>query len=168
MVMMGLRLSEATLVTAISSSADIAALPQGKEFHWFSWRHRFASNDKVKTSLVDMYAKCGSVKVERNLFEQLKEKRVVSWYVMITEYAMHGHATGALDLFEKMRDETQPDLITFVGVLSSCSHVGLLDEGRMFFESMVKDYRIDPTVQHYTCIVDLLAILAYYMKLSIS
>ncbi|TXG69002.1 hypothetical protein EZV62_003937 [Acer yangbiense] len=156
MVMMGLRPSEATLVTAISASADIAALPQGRELHGFSWRQRFASNDKVKTSLIDMYAKCGSVKVARNLFEQLKEKRVVSWNAMITGYAMHGHATEALDLFEKMRNETQPDHITFVGVLSACSHGGLLDEGRMFFESMVKDYRIDPTVQHYTCIVDLL------------
>ncbi|KAK2654798.1 hypothetical protein Ddye_014654 [Dipteronia dyeriana] len=156
MVMMGLRPSEATLVTAISASADIAALPQGRELHGFSWRHRFASNDKVKTSLVDMYAKCGSVKVAMNMFEQLKEKRVVSWNAMITGYAMHGHATEALDLFEKMQNETQPDHITFVGVLSACSHGGLLDEGRMFFESMVKDYRIDPTVQHYTCIVDLL------------
>ncbi|KAL5756057.1 hypothetical protein ACOSQ2_020803 [Xanthoceras sorbifolium] len=156
MVLTGLRPSEATLVTAVSASADIAALPQGRELHGFSWRHRFASNDKVKTSLVDMYAKCGSVKVARNLFEQLREKRVVSWNAIITGYAMHGHATEALNLFEKMKNEAQPDHITFVGVLSACSHGGLLDEGRMFFESMVRDYCIEPTVQHYTCMVDLL------------
>ncbi|KAK1578758.1 hypothetical protein Q3G72_032931 [Acer saccharum] len=80
--MMGLRPSEVTLVTAISASSDIAALLQGRELHGFSWRHRFALNDKVKTSLVDMYAKCGRVKVARDLLEQLKEKRVVSWNVM--------------------------------------------------------------------------------------
>ncbi|XP_044495940.1 pentatricopeptide repeat-containing protein At4g21065-like [Mangifera indica] len=156
MVLAGFSPSEATLVTAISASADTAALPQGRELHGFSWRHKFASNDKVKTALVDMYAKCGSVRVARNLFERLREKRVVSWNAMITGYAMHGHATEALELFEEMKNETRPDHITFVGVLSSCSHSGLLDEGRNYFESMVRDYHIDPTVQHYTCMVDLL------------
>ncbi|KAH9714309.1 DYW deaminase domain-containing protein [Citrus sinensis] len=156
MILTGLKPSEATLVTVISASTDIAALPQGRELHGFSWRHRFELNVKVKTALVDMYAKCGLVKVARNLFEQLGEKRVVSWNAMITGYAMHGHSTKALDLFEKMKDEVQPDHITFVGVLSACSRGGLFDEGRMFFESMVRDYHIDPSVQHYTCMVDLL------------
>ena len=156
MALAGLRPTEATLVTVISASADIAALPQGKELHGFSWKHGFESNDKVKTALVDMYAKCGSVKVARNLFERLKEKRVVSWNAIITGYAMHGHANEALDLFEEMKEKSLPDHITFVGVLAACSHGGLLDEGWMFFESMVRDYRIVPTIQHYTCMVDLL------------
>lgn len=156
MALAGLRPTEATLVTVISASADIAALPLGKELHGFSWRHGFEFNDKVKTALVDMYAKCGSVKVARNLFERLKEKRVVSWNAIITGYAMHGHATEALDLFEEMKERSLPDHITFVGVLAACSHGGLLDEGRTFFESMVRDYRIVPTIQHYTCMVDLL------------
>lgn len=156
MALAGLRPTEATLVTVISASADIAALPQGMELHGFSWRHGFESNDKVKTALVDMYAKCGSVQIARNLFERLKEKRVVSWNAMITGYAMHGHATEALVLFEGMKEKALPDHITFVGVLAACSHGGLLDEGWMFFESMERDYRIDPTVQHYTCMVDLL------------
>lgn len=156
MALAGLRPTEATLVTVISASADIAALPQGKELHGFSWKHGFESNDKVKTALVDMYAKCGSVKVARNLFEQLKEKRVVSWNAIITGYAMHGHANEALDLFEEMKEKSLPDHITFVGVLAACSHGGLLDEGWIFFESMVRDYHIVPTIQHYTCMVDLL------------
>lgn len=156
MALAGLRPTEATLVTVISASADIAALPQGKELHGFSWKHGFESNDKVKTALVDMYAKCGSVKVARNLFERLKEKRVVSWNAIITGYAMHGHANEALDLFEEMKEKSLPDHITFVGVLAACSHGGLLDEGWIFFESMVRDYHIVPTIQHYTCMVDLL------------
>ncbi|XP_061359347.1 pentatricopeptide repeat-containing protein At4g21065-like [Gastrolobium bilobum] len=152
----GVRPTEATLVTVISSSADIACLPQGREIHGFGWRHGFQSNDKVKTALIDMYAKCGSVKVARILFERLREKRVVSWNAIITGYAMHGLAIEALDLFEKMRKEAQPDLITFVGVLAACSRGRLLDEGRAFYNIMVRDYCINPTVQHYTCMVDLL------------
>ncbi|XP_070054715.1 pentatricopeptide repeat-containing protein At4g21065-like [Nicotiana tomentosiformis] len=152
----GVRPTEATLVTAISASADVAALRQGRELHGYSWRQGFDSLDKVKTALVDMYAKSGSVNVARILFEALEEKRVVSWNAMITGYAMHGHANAALSLFNQMVDKAQPDHITFVGVLSACNHGGLLNEGKMYFDSMVKDYGIEPTIQHITCMVDLL------------
>ncbi|QHN77820.1 Golgin candidate [Arachis hypogaea] len=156
MVVTGVRPTEATLVTVISSSADIACLPHGKEIHGLAWRHGFQSNDKVKTALIDMYAKCGSVRVARALFEMLREKRVVSWNAIITGYAMHGLAKEALELFEVMRKEARPDLITFVGVLAACSRGRLLDEGQVFYDMMVRDYGINPTVQHYTCMVDLL------------
>lgn len=156
MALKDLRPTEATLVTVISASADIAALPPGKELHGFSLRLGFESNDRVKTALVDMYVKTGSVKVARTLFERLGVKRVVSWNAMITGYAMHGHAAEALNLFEEMKREALPDHITFVGVLGACSHGGLLNEGQKFFELMVREYHIDPTVQHYTCMIDLL------------
>lgn len=156
MALAGVRPTVATLVTAISSSADVAALPQGRELHAFSWRHGFEIQDKVKTALVDMYAKSGSVKVARNLFERLADKRIVSWNAIITGYAMHGHTGEALELFNQMVGEARPDHITFVGVLSACRHGRLIDEGRKFFESMSRDYKIEPTVQHYTCMVDLL------------
>ncbi|XP_052183174.1 pentatricopeptide repeat-containing protein At4g21065-like [Diospyros lotus] len=156
MASVGVRPTVATLVTAISASADIAALPQGRELHGYSWRHGFEIQDKVKTAFVDMYAKSGSLKVARTLFERLVEKRIVSWNAMITGYAMHCHTAEALDLFEEMVREARPDHITFVGVLSACNHGGLLDEGRKYFEAMIRDYQIEPTVQHYTCMVDLL------------
>ncbi|WOL11625.1 hypothetical protein Cni_G20389 [Canna indica] len=148
----------ATLVTVISASADSAALPRGREIHGLSWRHGFSAQDKVKTALVDMYAKSGCVKVARVLFEQLVEKRIVSWNSMICGYGMHGHAEDALALFDQMREEGQvpPDHITFVGALSACNHGGLVEEGRSFFDSMVNNYGIPPRVQHYTCMIDLL------------
>ncbi|KAI3458362.1 hypothetical protein Pfo_015025 [Paulownia fortunei] len=156
MALSDFRPTEATLVTAIAASADSAAIIQGRELHGYSWRLRFENNDKVKTGLVDMYAKSGNVKAARLLFEELMEKRLVSWNAMITGYAMHGHAYEALDLFKKMAEKVQPDHITFVGVLSACNHGGLLDKGQMYFDSMIRDYCIEPTVQHYTCMVDLL------------
>ncbi|CAD5165903.1 unnamed protein product [Musa acuminata subsp. malaccensis] len=158
MVARGFTPTLATLVTVISASADAAALPRGREIHGLSWRRGFDSQDKVKTALVDMYAKSGWVKVARVLFEQLAEKRIVSWNSMICGYGMHGHADEALALFDRMRDEDQvlPDHITFVGLLSACNHGGLVDEGRSFFNSMLSDYRIPPAVQHYTCMIDLL------------
>ncbi|KAJ0785197.1 putative tetratricopeptide-like helical domain superfamily, DYW domain-containing protein [Helianthus annuus] len=156
MALCKMRPTVATLVTAISSAADTAALPQGRELHAYSWRQGFEVQDKVKTALVDMYAKSGSVKVARNLFNMLMEKRVVSWNAMITGYAMHGYATEALALFNKMTCETQPDHITFVGVLSACNHGGLLNKGKELFDLMIREYNIKPTVQHYSSMVDLI------------
>lgn len=156
MAFAGLRPTVPTLVTALAAGADIAALPKGKELHGYGWRLGFESQDKVNTALVDMYAKCGSVKVARDLFERLVEKRVVSWNAMINGYARHGHANEALDLFKQMVGVAQPDHVTFVGVLSACNHGALLDEGRRAFYSMTRDYHIEPTVQHYTCMIDLL------------
>ncbi|KAL5997605.1 hypothetical protein ACLOJK_008535 [Asimina triloba] len=156
MAKVGLRPTVATLVTVTASSSDVALLAQGREIHGFSWRLGFDSQDKVKTALIDMYAKSGWVRVARSLFECLIEKRVISWNAMITGYAMHGHASEALALFENMTKEAEPDHITFVGVLSACSHGGLMDEGWWYFNLMVTHYSIKPTVQHYTCMVDLL------------
>ncbi|KAL4559981.1 hypothetical protein LXL04_032129 [Taraxacum kok-saghyz] len=145
-----------TLVTTISAAAAMAALPQGRQLHGYSWRQGFCFQDKVNTALVDMYAKSGSVKVAKNLFDKLIEKRLVSWNTMISGYAKHSHTTEALNLFEKMTQETEPDHITFVGVLSACNHGGLLQKGKEYFESMIHNYKIKPTVQHYSSIIDLI------------
>lgn len=155
----GVRPTVPTLVTAISASADTSALPKGRELHGYGWRLGFESQDKVNTALVDMYAKCGWLKVARDIFERLEDKkRVVSWNSMINGYARHGHANEALDLFKQMVEieNARPDHITFVSVLSACNHGALLDEGRRIFYSMTRDYHIEPTVQHYTCLIDLL------------
>ncbi|XP_039125759.1 LOW QUALITY PROTEIN: pentatricopeptide repeat-containing protein At3g46790, chloroplastic-like [Dioscorea cayenensis subsp. rotundata] len=148
----------ATLVTVVSASADVAALPRGREIHGYSWRRGFEAQDKVKTALIDMYAKSGWLKIARTLFEQLAERRLVSWNAMIAGYAMHGHANEAFALFDRMKQEAVvvPDHITFVGVLSACSHGGLMDQGWKFFNSMQGDYSLKPLPQHYTCMIDLL------------
>ncbi|KAL8508951.1 hypothetical protein ACS0TY_016230 [Phlomoides rotata] len=156
MGLLDFRPTEATLVTAISASADSAATIHGRELHGYSLRLGFEFNDKVKTGLVDMYAKCGNVRAARILFEDLIEKRLISWNAMISGYAMHGHTLEALDLFKQMAGKVQPDHITFVGVLSACKHGGLLNEGQMYFDSMITDYRIEPRIEHYTSMVDLL------------
>ncbi|WVZ79987.1 hypothetical protein U9M48_027507 [Paspalum notatum var. saurae] len=148
----------ATLVSTISAAADVAALPRGRELHGYGWRTGFGLQDKLKTSLLDMYAKCGLVRVARALFEQLVQRELISWNAMICGYGMHGHADFALQLFSDMRSEAHvmPDNVTFVGVLSACNHGGMVKEAKEFFDLMVTFYSIKPTVQHYTCLVDVL------------
>ena len=85
------------------------------------------------------------------------ERDVVSWSSMIAGYAMHGHAEDALRIFNKMQGVgARPDYITYIGVLTSCSHAGLIDERNQYIEQMSRDYGIKPRVEHYSCLDDLL------------
>lgn len=90
-------------------------------------------------------------------FDIITERDVVAWTAMIVGHAQHGEGDKALELFEQMQSEgIKPNHITFVGVLSACSHVGLINEGWQYFEFMNRDHSIVPTVDHYACMVDIL------------
>jgi pentatricopeptide repeat protein len=146
-----------TMASVLPSFAHLAALQQGKWIHGYIIRCGFESDIVVATALVDMYAKCGSIDNARQLFDEISDKNVVSWNTMIAAYGMHGYGEEALALFDVMQPEgMQPDHITFICVLSACSHAGLVDEGWQYFDCMSRDYGITPRVDHYACIVDLL------------
>ncbi|KAI5557688.1 hypothetical protein BDE02_18G120300 [Populus trichocarpa] len=107
-----------------------------------------------------MYAKCGSLDDALRVFERMPKKNEVSWNAMISALAIHGQALEALSLFRGMskdNDTVQPNDITFIGVLSTCVHAGLVDEGRQLFESMKLLFGLVPKVKHYSCMVDLCA-----------
>lgn len=113
-------------------------------------------NVYVGTSVVDMYSKCGRVEMAWKAFRKIKEKNILSWSAMITGYGMHGHGQEALEVFNEMRRSGQkPNYITFISVLAACSHTGLLDEGRHWYNAMEKEFGIEPGVEHYGCMVDL-------------
>lgn len=114
-------------------------------------------NVYVGTSVVDMYSKCGRVEMARRAFQRIKEKNVLSWSAMISGYGMHGYGQEALDVFSEMRKSgLKPNYITFISVLAACSHAGLLNEGRHWYNAMRKEFGIEPGVEHYGCMVDLL------------
>ncbi|XP_059077803.1 pentatricopeptide repeat-containing protein At2g13600 [Cryptomeria japonica] len=111
----------------------------------------------VGSALVDMYSKCGDLENAYKIFGKLRERDVVSWTSMIGGLAQHGRGMEALQLFQQMLQAgLKPNAITFVGVLSACSHSGLVDEGLHYFDIMSKEYGITPRKEHYSCLVDLL------------
>lgn len=117
----------------------------------------FSSNIRLVTSLIDMYAKCGSIERAVNVFKATPKKDLLCYSTMIQAFANHGLSQEALVLFNKMQSESmEPDAITFLGVLSACNHGGLLAEGRKYFTQMMEEYRIQPSERHYACMVDLL------------
>ncbi|CAN0887679.1 Pentatricopeptide repeat-containing protein At2g34400 [Linum grandiflorum] len=105
-----------------------------------------------------MYAKCGQLDCARKVFDEIPQRDLVSWNSMISGYAQMGSARKAMRLFLDMRDlGIDPNEITFVAVLSACVHGGLVDEGRQLFEMMKPSFGVVPTIEHFSCMVDLLA-----------
>ncbi|XP_008789295.2 pentatricopeptide repeat-containing protein At4g33170 [Phoenix dactylifera] len=148
---------EFTLASLIKACSCLAASEQGKQIHANAIKLECASDAFVGTSIMDMYARCGSVEDSYNLFKRMDVKSIASWNAMVLGFAQHGNGRKALDLFKSMRSEgIQPDKITFIGVLSACSHSGLVSEAYGYFDSMRADYGMEPDIEHYSCLVDVL------------
>eukprot|EP01018_Ginkgo_biloba_P025162 Gb_40121 [translate_table: standard] len=153
----GVKPNSKTFASVLSACADLAALEQGMEIHEEVIQSGLRANIIVGNALLDMYAKCGSIVKASNLFDTMPQRDVVSWNAMIAGYAMHGCGREALKIFGKMQcSGTNPDHLTFLGVLSACCHSGLVDEGWQYFKCMSQDYGITPSMEHYVSMVDLL------------
>ncbi|KAK1281305.1 Pentatricopeptide repeat-containing protein [Acorus gramineus] len=154
----GLRPNDVTLVSVLSACAHLGALELGRWVDCFVKRSGMYLNVVLGNALCDMYAKCGCIDEAKKIFDALHERDVVSWSIIISGLAMHGHAGEALVFFARMSEiGVRPNDITFMGLLSACTHAGLVDEGRKFFYLMKNKYNIDPKIEHYGCFVDLLS-----------
>ncbi|XP_058095319.1 pentatricopeptide repeat-containing protein At2g33680-like [Magnolia sinica] len=149
--------NDSILSSCLSACSSLVALDMGKQIHARTIKTGFESHLHVSCGIIDMYCKCGSIEDARKFFDKMGGHNVVSWTAMVSGYAHHGFGKDALELFDKMKEVgVEPDSITFVGVLSACSHVGFVKEGWHHFESMKNDYDLDATLNHYACMVDLL------------
>ncbi|KAL8042287.1 hypothetical protein ABFX02_09G041300 [Erythranthe guttata] len=154
----GLRPNEVTVVAVLAACADIGTLDLGTRIHEYSDKSGFKKNIHISNTLIDMYIKCGCLDAAYRVFEGMKERTIFSWSAMIQGLAIHGKANEALELFfEMIQTGMKPNGVTFIGLLNACSHMGLINEGREFFSSMTRDYRIVPSIEHYGCMVDLLS-----------
>ncbi|CAH1443712.1 unnamed protein product [Lactuca virosa] len=158
--MMDLQLSpnESILVMVLSACAQLGLIEKGRMIHSTIDSLNFPMTIHIQTGLIDMYAKCGYIDKARNLFNKMAIKDLSSWNVMICGLAIHGLAMEAIDLFEKFLTKgLTPVNVTFIGVLSACSKAGLVDKGCHYFKLMMEKYNIDPEMEHYGCMVDLLS-----------
>ncbi|CAD5174922.1 unnamed protein product [Musa acuminata subsp. malaccensis] len=154
----GLEPTDVTMLSVLSSCALLGALELGKWIHEYVRKNGFGSFVKVNTALIDMYAKCGSLEDAIGVFGDMGSKDTQAWSAMIVAYAIHGHGSKAISLFEEMLKEgIKPDGITFLGVLYACSHSGKVEEGLGYFRTMRGRHGVIPGIKHYGCVVDLLA-----------
>ncbi|KAJ7538130.1 hypothetical protein O6H91_11G035300 [Diphasiastrum complanatum] len=150
-------LDSTAFVCVLNACANVAALEVGKLTHAQIIQKGYELDTAIGNCLVDMYAKCGSIEDAFRVFENMSTRDVVSWNTMIAGYAMHGLGKEACCIFEQMKEkDARMDSVTFVGLLSACSHAGRFDEGHYYFECLSSLHGILATVEHYNCMVDLL------------
>ncbi|KAK4487573.1 hypothetical protein RD792_005779 [Penstemon davidsonii] len=142
----------------LSACTRLGALGRGDWIFEYIRSRAIEIDPKLATTIIDMYCKCGCLEKAFEVFNGLPNKGISSWNCMIGGLAMHGQGKAAIELLKKMEDESvmAPDYVTFVNVLSSCAHSGLVEEGRYYFVYMTETYGIAPGMEHYGCLVDLL------------
>ncbi|KAL4204998.1 hypothetical protein AMTRI_Chr01g112490 [Amborella trichopoda] len=149
--------NEAILVSVLSACAHLGALEQGRWVHVCIERNKVLLSVNLGTSLINMYSRCGYIDGAVIVFDQMPQRNVLTWTSLIMGLAVNGLCNRALVLFEEMLDVgLRPDSITFIGVLTACSHGGLVNEAQHQFDRMMREFRIVPKIEHYGCMVDVL------------
>ncbi|GAV78345.1 PPR domain-containing protein/PPR_2 domain-containing protein [Cephalotus follicularis] len=153
----GIEPDEISMVSVLPACAQLGALEVGKWIHMYCERNGSLRKTFICNALMEMYSKCGCINDAKQLFDQMSDRDVISWSTMIGGLGNHGRADEAIQLFQQMqRANVEPNGITFLGLFSACVHAGLCNEGLKYFDFMRKDYKIEPEVEHYGCLVDLL------------
>lgn len=143
--------------SAVCACAALATLIEGNQLHAMTCKSGLGSNIYVASSLIDMYAKCGCIREAYLVFQGVKVRSIVLWNAMISGFARHACALEAMILFEKMQQRGFfPDDVTYVSVLNACSHMGLHEEGQKYFDLMITQHNLSPSVLHYSCMIDIL------------
>ncbi|XP_028764348.1 pentatricopeptide repeat-containing protein At1g08070, chloroplastic-like [Neltuma alba] len=149
--------NEVTVVTVLSACASIGALSLGQWVHsYIKRRSDLVVEGIIGNALLNMFAKCGDMNMAIQIFKMLEHKDVISWGTLICGLAMNGHGKHTVQLFSRMLIHgVPPDDVTFIGLLSACSHSGLVNKGFMFFKAMRDYYGIMPQMQHFCCMLDM-------------
>ncbi|KAF8379579.1 hypothetical protein HHK36_029020 [Tetracentron sinense] len=146
-----------TMLSSVLACSNLASLQLGQIIHGYITRSGLGCDVFVANSLIDMYSNSGKMDFAKRVFEDMPVKDMGSWNSVIAAYGINGNGTSALQAFAELKDSgVQPNVITFVNVLSACGHSGLVEEGFELFNSMGSKYGIEPSMEHFACMVDLL------------
>ncbi|KAF3452779.1 hypothetical protein FNV43_RR03212 [Rhamnella rubrinervis] len=151
-------LKASLLVCVLNACASVGAFAEGKWIHWFLHENGFEYELELGTALIDFYAKCGCIKDALEIFGSMPKKDVTTWSAMIVGLSLNGKNGLGLELFKEMEEKgPKPNAVTFIGALSACNQETLVNEAWGLFGRMSKVYGISPLIEHYGCMVDILA-----------
>ncbi|KAI3862751.1 hypothetical protein MKW98_008591 [Papaver atlanticum] len=155
----GILPTEITVLTILTSVWKTGSFDLLQSLHAYLVKTGFILSDvRVTNSLIDTYVKCGSIDYGFEVFQEVptKRKNLITWTTIISGLAIHGKAKEAVNHFQEMEKQgLKPNRVTFLSVMNACSHGGLIEQGREFFEKMVNVYQIIPDIKHYGCMVDM-------------
>jgi pentatricopeptide repeat protein len=147
-----------SFICGLKACGNLDAIDKGREIHMEAFKRGLEADVSVGSTLVDMYAKCGSLIEARNVFDNLPLRDIVAWNAMIKGYGLNHNGCKFLQLFLDMENEgVLPNSVTFICIFTACSHNSLVIEGQKYFEMMIKKYGITPSLEHLSCIIDLFA-----------
>lgn len=157
LVQQGLYPDTVTLTSALAAVSSLAILIKGKAIHCYQIRYQMLEDNQVENALIDMYIKSGCLNYAERIFQYMSKRNLVTWNTMIAGYGSHSECMNAINFFNEMcKSGVTPDSVTFLSLISSCNHAGLLDEGLKLLHLMELEYGIKPQMDHYINIVDLL------------
>ncbi|KAI5063579.1 hypothetical protein GOP47_0022126 [Adiantum capillus-veneris] len=146
-----------TLLGVIDACANQAILSEAKHIHSYIERFGLVLDAMIRSAVIKMYSKCGSLEDVQRVFDESPVKDVILWNTIISSYAQHGHGERALEIFEQMKVHgVKPNESTLSIVLSACSHAGLASRGGQYFLEIGQDYGVTPTMEHFNFLIDLL------------
>ncbi|XP_010550211.1 PREDICTED: putative pentatricopeptide repeat-containing protein At2g01510 [Tarenaya hassleriana] len=152
----GIRADQATFASVLKAASSLASALVGKQLHSFIIRSGYMDNVFSGSALVDMYAKCGSIRDAVRIFEEMPGRNIVSWNALISAYAENGDGEATIDAFAKMiQSGFWPDSVSMLCVLNACNHCGFVEQGTQYFGAMSQIYGITPKREHYACMLDL-------------
>lgn len=153
----GIQPTTYTIVGVLKACSLVAALEQAKQIHEYTICRGLESDSVIGGALVDMYARCGSLKDACAVFQSLDSPDIISWGTMIASYAQHNDYESAVACFHNMEEHgILPNTVIFTCLLTACNHANRVDEGCHHFKSIREHYRLLPTLEHYYSMVELL------------
>lgn len=153
----GIKPDDGTMVPLFQACENIGVGKLGEAIHGLIIKCGLSASVTVATALLNLYSKLGRLNDSQKVFEELDSPDNVAWTAMLAGYAVHGHGKEAVELFERMvKEDVEPDHVTFTHLLSACSHSGLVKHGKNYFKTMSEVYGVEPRLDHYSCMVDLL------------
>lgn len=156
--LMHVGIDDIVLCSLLSLCAKMASLCLGKQIHSLALKCLPHIDVAMGNSLIDMYSKSGEIEDAKRIFEEMEGKNIITWTTLITGFGRNGYGNEAVSLYKKMEDQgLKPNDVTLLSLLSACSHNGLTGEGWNYFNKVVSNYNISPTVEHYSCLIDLFA-----------
>ncbi|XP_016508205.1 pentatricopeptide repeat-containing protein At4g19220, mitochondrial [Nicotiana tabacum] len=149
--------NEITMATVLSAFRQLGVIRHGKQIHAHLIRCGFYKNAFVSAALVDMYSSCGRLDIARRVFQNSAERSVAAWNSMISAYGFHSNGQKAIEIFHEMIDSgLTPSKVTFINLLTACSHTGLVDQGYWHYTRMLDEFGVHPSTEHHVCVVDML------------
>ncbi|KAL5990332.1 hypothetical protein ACLOJK_011230 [Asimina triloba] len=153
----GMNPDHATFTSVMNICSILPSLDFGKQAHGRAIKVGLDCFIAVCNAVITMYSRCGSIHAAYMVFSHMPSRDTISWNSVICGFSHHGNGMESLKLFKQMKlTDVKPDRVTFIGILSACSHTGMINEGLCYFNFMMYKCFLQPTCEHYTCIVDLL------------